>query len=432
MIIIDSALERLEKDRKPVRVGMVGAGFMAKGIALQLVKYVPGIRLCVICNRTLERARQAYTEADVKETRTVDSVASLNKAIEQNNYAVTDDPDILCESEAIDVVVEVTGAIEDGCHVILKAIAGGKHVVLMNAELDATLGAYLKHKADQQGVVYTNVDGDQPGVEMNLYRYVKGMGVNPVLCGNIKGLQDPYRTPTTQAGFAKQWKQTPHMVTSFADGSKISFEQALVANATGMQVGKRGMHGPVVEPGTPLEDVVALYPEEQLLEAPGLVDYVVGAAPAPGVFVLGTHDNAYQQHYLNLYKLGEGPFYIFYTPYHLCHFEVHNTIARAALFQDAAIAPDYGLKVEVVANAKKDLQAGETIDSIGGYMTYGVCENYPTANAESLLPLGIAAGCVLKRPISKDQTLTYDDIELPKDRTIDELRIAQAALQSQL
>jgi len=429
MIIIDNALERLEKDGKPVRVGMVGAGFMAKGITLQLVKYVPGIRLCVICNRTLDRARQAYKEAGVDETRMIESAPALDKAIEQNIHAVTDNPDILCESSAIDVLVEVTGAIEDGCRVILKAIEVGKHVVLMNAELDATLGAYLKHKADQQGVVYTNVDGDQPGVEMNLYRYVKGMGVKPVLCGNIKGLQDPYRTPTTQAGFAKQWKQTPHMVTSFADGSKISFEQALVANATGMQVGKRGMHGPVVESGTPLEDVVSLYPQEQLLEGPGLVDYVVGAAPAPGVFVLGTHNNRYQQHYLNLYKLGEGPFYIFYTPYHLCHFEVHNTIARAALFHDAAIAPDHGLKVDVVANAKKDIEAGETIDGIGGYMTYGVCENYPIAKTEKLLPLGIAEGCKLKRAIPKDQTLTYDDIELPPNRIIDDLRAKQAALQ---
>jgi len=312
----------------------------------------------------------------------------------------------------------------------LNAIEGGKHVVIMNAELDATLGPYLKHKADQQGVIITNVDGDQPGVIMNLYRFVKGMGVKPVLCGNIKGLQDPYRTPTTQAGFAKQWKQKPQMVTSFADGSKISFEQALVANATGMQVGKRGMHGPSVDPGTPLEEVIGLYPPQQLLEGPGIVDYVVGAAPGPGVFVLGTHDNPFQQHYLNLYKLGEGPFYIFYTPYHLCHFEVHNTIARAALFHDAAITPDYGLQVEVVANAKQDMQAGTAIDGIGGYMTYGICENYARSSSENLLPLGIAEGCTVNKDIAKDQTLTYDDVDLPPNRLIDALRIEQSAILS--
>ena len=254
------------------------------------------------------------------------------------------------------------------------------------------------------------------------------MGIKPVLCGNIKGLQDAYRTPTTQAAFAKQWKQKPQMVTSFADGSKISFEQALVANATGMQVGKRGMHGPSVDPGTPLEDVVEMYPQEQLLMGPGIVDYVVGAAPGPGVFVLGTHDNPYQQHYLNLYKLGEGPFYIFYTPYHLCHFEVHNTIARAALFHDAAIAPDFGLQVEVVANAKQDMKAGTKIDGIGGYMTYGICENYPTSTAEKLLPLGIAEGCTVNKDVAKDQTITYDDVELPASRLIDALRIEQSAI----
>ena len=88
----------------------------------------------------------------------------------------------------------------------------------MNAELDGTLGPYLKVLADQAGVVYTNTDGDQPGVIMNLFRFVQGIGVKPVLCGNIKGLHDPYRNPTTQAAFAAQWKQKPHMVTSFADG----------------------------------------------------------------------------------------------------------------------------------------------------------------------------------------------------------------------
>src|SRR5699024_6372852 len=251
--------------------------------------------------------------------------------------------------------------------VVLSAIRNKKHVVLMNAELDGTEGPILKVYADRNDVVITNADGDQFGVIMNLYRFVKGIGVKPVLCGNIKGLQDPYRNPTTQEGFAKKWGQKPAMVTSFADGSKISFEQALVANATGMKVGKRGMYGPTVASGTPLEEAIASYPDELLQTEGGVVDYVVGASPGPGVFVIGTHDHPAQQHYLHLYKLGEGPYYCFYTPYHLCHFEVPNTAARAALFNDAAIAPEGAPSVEVVTIAKKDLKAGQKIDGIGHY-----------------------------------------------------------------
>lgn len=298
----------------------------------------------------------------------------------------------------------------------------------MNAELDSTLGPLLKTKADKAGVVFTNVDGDQPGVIVNLYRFVKGLGVKPVLCGNIKGLQDPYRNPTTQQEFAKKWGQKPHMVASFADGSKISFEQAIVANATGMTVAKRGMLGPTVPAGTPIEKTVELYPLEHLENGPGIVDYVVGAVPNGGVFVLGMHDNPRQQHYLNLYKVGPGPLYCFYNPYHLCHFEVGNTVARAVLFHDAAVAPIGKPMVDVVATAKTDLKAGDTIDGIGWYMTYGQAENADVVFRDRLLPMGLAEGCILKRDVPKDQVLTYDDVELPPGRLCDQLRAEQNAL----
>ena len=254
----------------------------------------------------------------------------------------------------------------------------------MNAELDGTIGPILKTYADRSGVVLTNADGDQPGVMMNLFRFVRGIGVRPVLCGNIKGLHDPYRNPTTQEGFARQWGQNPTMVTSFADGTKISFENAIVANATGMRVARRGMFGPTVPTGTRIEDAVDAFELDALLDGPGVVDYVVGAAPGPGVFVLGTHDDPRQQHYLNLYKLGEGPLYCFSTPYHLCHFEVPTTVARAALFGDAAIAPLGAPLVEVVATAKTDLPVGQELDCMGGYHTYGLAENAPVARASRI------------------------------------------------
>jgi len=426
MIIVDKALEQRQAADNPIRVGMVGAGFMGRGVALQILNVVPGMELVAVSNRHLEGARRAFSEAGAESIHGAATVDQLERNIADGKFSITEDASLIAQAENIDVLIEVTGSLEFAAGVVLEAIKHKKHIVLMNAELDSTLGPILKTYAGCEGVVYTNVDGDQPGVIMNLYRFVKGIGVRPVLCGNIKGLQDPYRNPTTQEAFAKKWGQKPHMVTSFADGTKISFEQAIVANATGMRVAKRGMHGPTVPSGTPIAESVNWYPLDDLLEGPGIVDYVVGAAPGGGVFVLGTHDHPMQKHFLKLYKAGEGPLYCFYNPYHLPHFEAHNTIARAALFQEAAVEPLGPPCVDVIAIAKTDLQAGQTLDGIGFYMTYGQCENADVVKAQNLLPMGIAEGCVLARDIPKDQAITYDDVDIPEGRLIDKLRAEQS------
>jgi predicted homoserine dehydrogenase-like protein len=132
-----------------------------------------------------------------------------------------------------------------------------------------------------------------------------------------------------------------------------------------------------------------------------------------------------QQHYLNLYKLGAGPLYCFYTPYHLCHFEVPTTIARAVLFGDATIAPLGPPLVEVIATAKRHLRAGEVLDGLGFYMTYGQCENADIVHSQNLLPIGVAEGCRLRRDIPQDQVLTYADVEVPAGRLCDKLRAEQ-------
>jgi len=425
MIIVDKALQSRAEAGNPIKVGMIGAGFMGRGIANQIINSVPGMELVAISNRSLDNAKRAYNEAGIEDLQVVKSVSELEDAIARGKYAISDDAMLLCKAEGIDALVEVTGAIEFGAHVAMEAIANRKHIILMDAELDGTIGPILKVYADKAGVIITASDGDQPGVQMNLYRFVKSIGLTPLLCGNIKGLQDPYRNPITQESFAKQWGQKPHMVTSFADGTKISFEQAIVANGTGMKVIKRGMLG--YDYRGHIDELTTKYDIDQLKELGGIVDYVVGAKPGPGVFVFGTHDDPKQRHYLNLYKLGEGPLYSFYTPYHLCHFEVPLSVARVVLFNDAVLVPLGGPLVDVVATAKIDLKAGETIDGIGYFMTYGQCENSDVTQAENLLPIGLAEGCRLKRDIPKDQVLTYDDVELPEGRLCDKLRAEQNA-----
>src|SRR4029077_3155930 len=127
----------------------------------------------------------------------------------------------------------------------------------------------------------------------------------------------------------EQWGQSASMVTSFADGSKISFEQAIVANATGFTVQQRGMSRGLEYRGDVMT-IGQLYDVDEIRQQVGIVDYVVGT-PLTKVYVLAEHDVPKQRHYLNLYKLGEGPLYSFFIPYHLVHFEVPNSIARVAL-----------------------------------------------------------------------------------------------------
>jgi predicted homoserine dehydrogenase-like protein len=423
VILVDRALARRADAGDPLRVAMFGAGFMGRGVANQIVNSVPGMRLVAIANRTPAKAEAAYRDAGIERLRNAASGAEIDAAIAAGVPAVTDDPFALCDAEGVEAILDVTGAVEVGAQVALRAIERGKHLVLMNAELDGTVGPILKVYADRAGVIYSGSDGDQPGVQMNLVRQVRSLGLTPLVCGNIKGLQDRYRNPTTQRAFAERWGQSPHMVTSFADGTKISFEQAIVANATGMTVAQRGMVG--ADFRGHVDEATELYDLDALRALGGVVDYLVGTNPAPGVFVFASHDDPKQRHYLNLYKLGEGPLYSFYTPYHLCHFEAPLSLARAALFGDAALAPIGAPTVEVITLAKRDLKAGDPIDGLGGYDSYGECERADVVAAEGLLPMGVAEGCRLLHDVPKDRVLTYADVRLPSGRVVDRLRDEQ-------
>jgi predicted homoserine dehydrogenase-like protein len=422
MIIVDQALEEREQANDPIQVGIVGAGYMGRGLVLHITENVPGMRAAAVFNRTHSRAEQAYDQAGFEDVQTVSTVSALEHAISDRQPVIADDPDLLCQAGNLDVIIEATGTIEFGAKVALNTIEHGKHIVLMNAELDATIGPILKTYAERAGVVYTNVDGDQPGVVMNLYRFVRTIGCEPVVVGNIKGLLDHYRTPTTQAEFARKNKQDVNMVTSFADGTKLSMEQAVIANATGHGVAQRGMHGP---PCDHVSEALDLLPLDEFRAQGGVTDYVLGADPLPGVFVVGYNDNPILRQYASTFKMGDGPYYVFYVPYHLPHLETPITVARAELFQDAAITPQGAPVCDVITVAKKDLSAGDTLDGIGGYTCYGVIDNIDVARGENLLPMGLSQDCTLKRDVQKDEPISYDDVEMPTDRLSDRLRQEQ-------
>jgi predicted homoserine dehydrogenase-like protein len=423
MIIVDTALQEREKEKRPIRVALIGAGFMSRGLANHIVNTTPGMRLAGVYNRTPQRAFDCCEYAGVKDIASPVVQREVDLAIREGKTVATGDAFLLARSSEVDVLVDVTGSVEFGAQVAFEAFKHKKDVVLMNAEIDATIGPIMQTYAAKHGVIFSACDGDEPGVQINLYRWVKGLGLTPRVVGNIKGLQDPYRNPTTQKGFAEKWGQNPAMVTSFADGSKISFEQAIVANATGFVVKSRGMSR-----GMDYKDDVmkigGLYNIDEVRRLGGVIDYVVGT-PLTKVYVLAEHPDPKQQHYLSLYKMGDGPLYSFFTPYHLVHFEVPAAIARVVIFRDSLAKPLGGPVVEVCAVAKRELKAGEALDDYGMYMTYGEAVNADEMCSGRYLPEGLVEGCVLKRDVAKDSVITYDDVTLPPNRLADQLRAEQ-------
>lgn len=429
MIIIDKELEKRHHENNPIKVAIIGAGFMGKAIAYQLNQSINGIKVVAIANRTLDKACSAWSQSGIHNYQIATGTKKIQKHIENGNFVATNDALALCEVDSVDLLIEVTGSVEFGAKIALAAIQFGKDVVTMNAELDGTLGSIIQKKAKQSGLIYSLSDGDQPGVLINLWRFVRSIGLHPLVCGNIKGLHDPYRTPETQKEYAKKWKQNPYMVTSFADGTKISFEQCCVANATQMTIEMAGMRGGIFDSHIDNLCTSHRYDVTHLRNLGGVVDYTVGSQPGPGVFVLGVHDDKRQREMLHLYKLGEGPLYPFYTPYHLCHFEVSNSVARVVLFRDKVLET-IRPSVDVVTFAKSNLNAGCKLDGIGGFMTYGKCETYKNSRELLLLPMGLAEGCRLLNNIPKDNPISYLDVELPDYSVAADLRKEQDFLWS--
>ena len=421
---VDQALREREAAGRPIRVGMVGAGATGRAIALQLGTPVPGIRLVAIANRMPEHGERALREAGATAWGRAGSVREAEAAIKRGLPALTDDPSVLIACDAIDLLVEVTGTVEAAAGVALEAFDHGKPVVLVNAELDSLLGPILKAKADKAGVVVTHTDGDEPGVAMTLLRYLRTLGLRPVAAGNLKGMVDYYRNPDTQRAFAQKNDQDPRKVTSFADATKLSMEATVLANATGFHAGRRGMYGPACKH---VREMAELLPANQMLST-GLVDYALGAEPYTGAFVIVHEESRLKKIQLAYYKLGDGPFYVFYTPFHLPHIQIASTIGRAVIHHDPTVTPLAGPVCEVVTVAKRDLKAGERLDGIGGFCSYGLIDNTASARAMDALPIALSEGRVLRRNAAKDQVLSFQDVDQPSGRLVDALWREQCEL----
>jgi predicted homoserine dehydrogenase-like protein len=402
------ALARLEREGRPVRVGLIGAGQMGTDIVMQTAQ-MAGIEVVAAADAIVENVAAACSIAGdgCRLPETVSGAADTARAIARGRLAVTRSHRDVCTAEGVDVIIDATGNPNVGAEVALATIAARKHIVMMNVEADVTIGPYLSAKAREAGVVYTLGAGDEPSSTMELVNFVRALGYPLVAAG--KGKNNAFNvdaTPDAYRDEAKRRNMNPRMLVEFVDGSKTMVEMVALANATGLVPDIPGMHGPSAPLGT-LQDVFCPKDEGGLLSRKGCVDFTVAKGVAPGVFAVAEMRHPRLRERMSDLALGPGPYYTFYRPYHLTSLEVPLSAAAAVLFGQSHMRPLPVPSAEVGALAKRDLAPGETLDAIGEYAYRGFALSRADAVSRSALPLGLAQGAKATRRIAKGELLTY-------------------------
>ena len=448
--MIHQALSKRDENNNPIRVGIIGAGKFGAALVSQIYQ-MKGMVVSLVADLELENAKAAYISNGVWESDLVRAraEAEVETAISKNRPTITTDGLLVCQSESIDVVVDTTGSPEAGAIFGEQALLHKKHLVMVNVEADVCVGPYLRRLADEQGVVYTQVDGDQPGCTMNLVNWGRTLGFEIVAAGRgtIYYEGDFEGTPDTvpeRFGFTDEMIKRRHinmrMFNSFRDGTKAQTEMVALANAAGLVPDVRGMH----EPSVNLADIpkrFSLESEGGLLSQHGVVELANSVAedgetllPDPlrmGVFAVLRTDHPHIAEDLGMYFLhegGGGKNFLLQRPYHLVAVEAPISIVQAALFGSATGSTLPTPTAELITVAKRDMPLGELLDGSGGYTVNGICERANIAHDEYLLPLAFAKEVKLKCAVSKGEAISWDMVDKPKESELLTMRRKQDAM----
>lgn len=425
MFTMNKKLKELLDKGKEIKVSIIGAGKMGKGLINQMSR-IDGMIPSLVVNRHIDKAVEALLSSgvsrdDIAET---DSLNDANYYLEKGKFVVSENIELATKANIIDAVVDATGVPEVGANVALSAIDNRKHIIMLNVETDAVVGPILYKKAKEAGVVYTGTAGDEPGATMELYNFAKGLGFDILAIG--KGKNNPLNVeanPDTVYEDAIKKGLKPTMLAEFVDGTNTMIELTSLANATGFVPDIRGCHG-VESDIKNLTKVLSLKEEGGVLNSYGIVDFVKGIAP--GVFAIITTKLSEVHNQMSYLNMGPGPNYVLYRPYHLTSLETPITIFEACYYNEATIAPTEGQVADTITVAKKDLKPGDRLDCLGGYTVYGAIERHEITKKENLVPIGlIDENTIVKRDIKKGEFITYDMIELDKNKTIYKLRRIQ-------
>lgn len=422
-------LAKRHDEGRPVRIGLIGCGEMGTDIVTQVAQ-MRGISVAAIADTQPGRAMAAIETAGLSRDCAVETKrpGGLLAAIEAGKTAVTADSTLAATCDLVDVVIDATGKPAVGAEIGLTAMEHGKHVVMMNVEADVTIGAYLKHAAAKLGVVYSLGAGDEPSSCMELIEFVSAMGHRIVAAG--KGKNNPLNhdaVPDDYREEAERRNMNPRMLVEFVDGSKTMVEMAAIANATGLVPDKPGMHGPSAS-REELSSVLCPVDDGGVLSKKGVVDFTVGKGVAPGVFVIAEMAHPRLRERMNDLKLGAGPYYTFFRPYHLTSLEVPLTCARAVLYGKADMVPMDEPVAEVCAVAKRNLRAGERLDAIGETSYRSWIMTADDARRSKAIPCGLLEDGEALAPIAKGELITSDNAMVDPGSKLAEMRARQDAL----
>lgn len=428
MLNMNQKLIKRQAEGKIIRTGIVGAGQMGRGMVTQMA-IMRGIMPGIVSDINVENAVRAFTYAGIAKSdiKIVHTLSDANKWMEAGKYVATTDADLISRANLVECAIDATGVPDVGAKVATDAMNNGKHCVMLNVETDVVIGPYLKKLAARQGVIYTGSAGDEPGAVMELYCFAKAMGMDVKVMGKGKNNKLDYGcNPESVLEEATRRKMSPKMLCAFKDGTKTMVELAAMSNATGLVPDVIGGHGIAAT----VKELPAYYQLEKdggILRRHGVVEYVNGIAP--GVFVAVSTDNeeiAYQMRY---HSMGDGPLWILYRPYHLCNLETPLTVAKAVIDGESTIAALDGLVSECITVAKTDLKAGQTIDGIGGFTTYGSIATAAESDAKGYVPYGLVnKNARMRKDAKKGQLLTLDMVELDTSTLIYRLRREQDAM----
>jgi len=427
--MIYQKLLQLQKSGNPIRIGCSGAGWLGSGFVAQ-VRHVPGMEVSIVADPDLDLAQESFVAAGIELEDVVgcSTPAGAMDAIRTGKRVVTSDYTLAAKVDAIDIVTDVTPSPASGAETAYAGIQNGKDVVLVNIEADVTVGRMLKKLAREAGVLYTVSSGDEPGCLMELVEYVQLLGFEPIVIGKGKNNPlDPSATPDTVAESARRANKDAFQTASYVDGTKTMFEMSCAANATGCVPMQRGMIGPDATVET-VNDIWMLEEDGGLAKFPGAVDFVQGTSMAGGVFVTCRVNDARIADDLKYLKVGNGKYSTFFRPYHLWFIEAPISFAEAYFNRKVTLAPLDKPVAENMTYAKRDLVSGDVLDDFGGYTFHGVMDRAEIAKELNALPVGLAPGARVVRPVAQGEIVTWDDVELDEDSTIVKLRRMQDAL----
>ena len=429
MLNMDKKLAKREEEGKIIRAGIVGAGQMGRGMVTQMA-LMKGIMPAIVSDIKFENVINAFHYAGISDENiaVAKNLEEANRYMEQGKYVATENSDLISQANLVEVAIDVTGVPEVGVKIAIDAMNNKKHVVMMDVETDVVIGSYLKKLGDKNGVIYTGSAGDEPGAVMELYSFARAMGMEVVVMGKGKNNKLDYDcNPDTVLEEATRRKMSPRMLTSFKDGTKTMVEMTAMSNATGFIPDVIGGHGPSASPKdrcADLNEIFKLKKDGGILEKHHVVEYVNGIAP--GVFVTVTTQNEEIAYQMGYHSMGPGPLWTLYRPYHLCNLETPLTVAKIVIDGEPTIIPLDGPVSECITVAKRDLKAGETIDGIGGYTTYGsIATAQETYEKGYVVYALVNKNARMKCDVKKGTLLTLDMVDLDTSTQLYQVRKEQ-------